>query len=181
MKKKFTAGTLFLVLIFFISSCKKDKAPVNEEELITTVALRFTEAGTTNQSTFIFRDLDGEGGNAPSVFEGIQLGAGKTYNLSIIMLNETVSPADSISNEIVNEAVDHQFYFQPSGVAVNISNLNNDPLGLPLGITSTWTTGVAGNGTVRITLKHKPGLKSAGDPITVGDTDVELDWPVTIL
>lgn len=168
-------------LIFTVSSCKKDKAPVNEEELITTVKLRFNELGTTTVNTFVFRDIDGEGGNAPTSFEQIQLAPNKTYLYSVELLNESVSPADTITKEVIAEAGDHQFYFEPTGVPVTVSNLNTDPGGLPLGTTATWTTGATtATGTVRITLKHKPGVKAAGDPVTKGETDIQLDWATRV-
>ena len=179
MKKKSLIIPILFV-VFILGACKKDKLPLNEEELVTTVAMVFTETGTTTQTNVIFRDLDGEGGMAPSVFDSIILAPGKTYQVSVLLLNESAVPVDTISNEIEAEAVDHQFYYQPAGVAITVSNLNTDPVGLPLGTTSAWTTGVAGAGKIKVTLKHKPGLKSAGDPVTVGDTDVELDWPLAI-
>jgi hypothetical protein len=174
--KKIIYAISFSMIILTATSCKKDKAPVNEEELITTVSLNFTEAGTTNVSTFVFRDLDGEGGNPPSSFQDIVLAPGKVYNMTISLLNESVSPAENITDEIVAEAADHQFYYQATGAPVLITGYNNDSNGLPLGTSVIWTTSTTGNGTVRITLKHKPGIKASGDPVTVGDTDIELDW-----
>lgn len=179
MNKKSLLVTLLSALIVF-GACKKDKLPLNEEELVTTVVVNVTEAGTSNQSNFIFRDPDGEGGIAPTQFDSIILAPGKMYHVSVLLLNESAVPVDTISNEIEAEAVDHQFYYQPAGVDITISNPNTDPVGLPLGSTITWSTGLPGTGNMRVTLKHKPGLKAAGDPVTVGDTDVELDWPVII-
>ncbi len=164
-----------------ITSCKKDTDEPNEEELITTVTLTFTEVGGAGAtSTFIFRDLDGDGGAAPTVFNDIVLAPSKTYNMSITLTNEAKSPAEDITAEVGAEAGDHQFYFAPTGANVTITNLNNDSGGLPLGLTSTWTTGALSNGTVKITLKHKPGIKAAGDPVTKGDTDIELNWNVRV-
>jgi hypothetical protein len=162
-------------LIF--SGCKKDKTPPNEEELITTVNLTFTEVGGAGAvSTFQFKDLDGDGGAAPSVFQDIVLAPSKVYNLSITLTNESVTPAEDITAEVSAEGGDHQFYFEPTGATVTVSNLNVDGGGLPLGLTSRWTTGVTSTGSVKITLKHKPGIKAAGDPVTKGDSDVELTW-----
>lgn len=178
MKKSVLKFVLPVLLVgTALSSCEKDAEDPNEEELITTVRLTFTEVGGTGTvSTFVFKDLDGEGGAAPSVFNDIVLTPSKTYNMSITLLNESVSPAEDITTEVSSEGVDHQLYFTPSAANVTISNLNNDAAGLPLGLTSTWTTGIASTGTVTITLKHKPGIKAAGDAITKGDTDIQLTW-----
>lgn len=157
-------------------SCEKDKEEPNEEELITTVTLNFTEIGGPGTGTFIFRDLDGDGGNPPTVFQDIVLAPNKSYNMTVTLTNESVSPAEDITAEVVAEAGDHQFYFEPTGANVTVNNLNTDPGGLPLGTSARWTTGAASNGNVKITLKHKPGIKAAGDPVTKGETDIELNW-----
>jgi hypothetical protein len=166
-----------LALSIGFASCEKDKEEPNEEELITTVKLTFTEIGGAGSvSNFTFKDLDGDGGNPPSQFQDIVLAPGKQYNVAITLTNEAVTPAEDITGEVTAEANDHQFYFEPSGANVTVSNLNTDGSGLPLGLTSTWTTTTVSNGTVKITLKHKPGQKAAGDPVTKGDTDIELNW-----
>ena len=60
--------SLILLLISVTFACKKmkDPEPVNQEELITTVKLTFTKQGTTNATSVIFRDLDGDGPAAPT-------------------------------------------------------------------------------------------------------------------
>lgn len=178
MKKTLLQFAIPVVLLVLVSTgCKKDKEEPNEEELITTVTLTFTETGGSGAvSTFVFRDIDGDGGTPPSVFQDIVLAPGKTYNMAMTLTNESISPAEDITGEISSEGGDHQFYFEPAGANVTVSNLNTDGGGLPLGLTSTWTTGAVSNGTVKITLKHKPGIKASGDPVTKGDTDIELTW-----
>jgi hypothetical protein len=182
MKKSLLKYVLPVALLATgISSCEKDDEPANEEELITTVRLTFTEVGGAGAvSTFIFKDLDGDGGAAPSQFDNIVLAPNKTYNMAITLLNESVSPAEDITGEIESEGVDHQIYYQPSGVNIAVLNLNNDVNGLPLGLRSTWTTSAASTGSVTITLKHKPGIKAAGDAVTKGDTDIQLAWNASV-
>jgi hypothetical protein len=172
----FAVAALFVTTMF--AGCKKDKneGGENEEELITTVKLTLTEAGTSNTSTFTFKDIDGPGGAAPEKFDNIVLASNKTYNFSIELLNESVTPAEDITEEVIEEAGDHQFYYVPAGVNVAVSNLNLDAGSLPLGTTATWTTGGASLGTVKVVLKHKPGQKAVNDPITKGETDIELDF-----
>lgn len=182
--KKVQSLVVLIMGFVLISSCKKD--PVvdpNENELITTVRVSLVDksGGSTTPVVFEFKDLDGEGGAAPSKFDEIVLTKGKSYDCTLTILNESVSPAADITKEIVAEAVDHQFYFAASDGLVTVTNLNNDSKGLPLGTTSTWTTGaLTGTGTFRITLKHKPGTKAAGDLVTVGETDIALDFRLKV-
>jgi type 1 fimbria pilin len=132
------------------------------------------------KSTFSFKDLDGEGGNAPSQFDPIVLGLNKTYSGKVKFLNESVSPADDITAEILAEADDHQLYFTPSTSNLSVSIIDKDTKNLPLGLSTSWTTTAAAIGTLNVTLKHKPGVKAANDPVSKGETDVSLDFQLTI-
>lgn len=170
----------FLAFAVFTASCdKEDDVDPNEEELITTLKVSLIEAGTTTPQVFIFKDIDGPGGQAPSI-DSIIINANKSYTASLQFLNESVSPADDITLEVSAEAADHQVYYQATTVDLAATNLNIDGLGLPLGITSTWTAGAAGKGAMKITLKHKPGTKAANDPVTKGETDIEVEFGVRL-
>jgi hypothetical protein len=157
-----------------LSSCKKPTS-ANEEELITTIQVNLTDSATNQVSTFVFTDPDGDGGNNPIQFDTIKLKANTTYNCSLSILDESKTPVGNITDEIIAEGTDHQFYYTPSaGLNVSVGNLNTDNNGLLLGTTGKWITSGNSNGRVQITLKHKPGIKAADDAITVGDTDIEL-------
>jgi hypothetical protein len=180
MKKAIAAIGIFGVILTGVS-CKKDKADPNEGELITTVKVKLTDKTSNIVTEYVFRDLDGEGGLAPSQFDQIQLGKGKPYDCMLTILNESVSPADDITAEVLAEADDHEFYFTPTNGLATVSNLSKDSKGLPVGITSTWVAGAnAGTGNINITLKHKPGSKAQGDPITKGETDISLDFVLKV-
>lgn len=178
-KSNMLLATVCLLGAVAFSSCEKDDHSHDEEELITTVNVIATEVGGA-ATTFTFRDTDGPGGMAPSKFDSIILNANKTYSVSIQFLNESVTPAEDITKEIKEEDDEHQLYFQPTGVALTVSGLDADSKGLPLGLTSTWTAGAVGKGSMKVTLKHKPGTKAAGDPVTKGETDVEIDFGVRL-
>lgn len=180
MKKTLMLAGLSAIILN-LGSCKKENQPHNEEELITTLKLKFTEVGGGTSTTFTFKDADGPGGAAPTVNETISLAPNKQYNCEITVLNESVSPAEDITTEIVNEADDHQFYFEPSGLGITVSNLNTDSKALPLGTTSRWATSATlATGTVKLTLKHKPGVKAAGDLVSKGETDIEVNFAARI-
>jgi hypothetical protein len=173
---------LFAVVVLaglVIAGCKKKKEKENEEELITTVRVVLTPVSGGAAQTFVWKDADGDGGNAP-VIDQIVLAPSTSYNCSLQFLNESVSPAEDITAEIAAEAADHQVYLEAATGLVTITNLNKDNSGLPLGLTSTWAAGAAGSSSVKITLKHKPGQKAANDPVSKGETDVEVVFPVVV-
>lgn len=176
---------LSLVLGLSLSACKKDDDNVanpsntNDEELITTMQLIFTDSENPAEvKTFVYRDVDGLGGNAPSI-DTIKLGIDKTYAVQILLLDESKNPIDTVSNEVKKESDEHLFVFEPASSDINITindfDVNTPPL--PLGLISTWSTGTSSlNSSIKISLKHQPGIKN-GDP-TRGETDIEVVMPV---
>ena len=180
-----TIALLGLVLIAGLSSCKKDDdlvdvpPPVaNEEEVITTMTLLFTDAaGVQPDVTVTFRDPDGDGGLSYDIFDTIRLMNNTTYNMSITLLNETVNPSDDITVEVLAEDHDHLFCFTPS--FSNISILRTDSDGTyEVGLQSQWTVGNVGNGTTQIVLKHQPGIKDGS--CSPGETDIDVTFVTEI-
>lgn len=185
MKKNVLLTTVVLFFLAVLNGCKKDAVvDPNEGELITTVRLKLTNtlAGSAVPLVYEFKDLDGEGGAAPVKFDDIVLQKNIPYVCEVSVLNESVSPADDITKEIKAEANDHQFYYVPSSSnLLSVSNYDTDTQNLPLGVSSFWVTGLnPGTGTLKLVLKHKPGTKAANDPITKGETDIELDFKLII-
>jgi hypothetical protein len=177
MKKSIKQFVALLVISnMMFTACTKEKVTEeNTEELITTVIVKLTPVVGGSPLEFKYEDVDGVGG-AAATFQEIVIAPNKVYNAQIILLDKTKSPVDTISTEVKEEGTDHQFYFTPnSGVNLTVSNLDTDLLGRPLGLTSTWTTGAASTGKIFITLKHKPGIKSTNDAITVGETDISTE------
>lgn len=171
---------VFMLGGLILAGCKKkNNEEENEEELITTVKVNLTEVGTSNTLSFTWKDVDGPGGNAPQITP-IVLGASKAYSCTLEFLDESKTPAEDITEEIEEEDDEHQIYYEVATANLTVSNLNTDGGGLPLGTTSSWATGAAGTGTLKITLKHKPGIKAAGDLVSKGETDIEVIFPVTI-
>lgn len=174
--KVFIALTMLAALS--LTACKKDKKienppVVNEEELITTCQITFTDAGGIQpEVTYTFRDIDGPGGNAPELFDTIRLQANTTYNAVITLLNESVTPSENISDEVLEEADEHLFCFSPTA-PLNLAITRTDTDGqFEIGLQSQWVTGIASTGETTIRLKHQPGVKDGTcDP---GDTDLEL-------
>ncbi len=166
------------------ASCKKDNddpknppATTNEGELITTCILSFTDTTTLAQSIASFRDTDGEGGNAPTQFDTIRLTQNSVYHMRIVLLDESSAVVDTISNEVLNEGVDHLFCFDVNNAQLNIARSDSDGQ-FEIGLHSLWTCANASSGSITISLKHQPGIKDG--TCAPGDTDVEINFPIVI-
>jgi len=172
--------SIFLLLAgcAILTSCEPNTDNPNEQEIVTTLRITATEVPVWTPLVFEFNDPDGDGGNAPTI-DTLHLAASTTYQVSLELLNESVSPVDTITHEIEEEGTDHQFFFVPAGVSITASYDDQDSNGDPVGLHSTWTTGAASSGTLRLTLKHLDGLPKDGN-INTGDTDIQVDFPVSI-
>lgn len=185
MKTKMIA-VLGLAFIAGLSSCKKDEdlvetpqPTVNEEEVITTMTLTFTDdAGVQPNVTVTFRDPDGDGGVGPDIFDTIRLQNNTVYNMSITLLNETETPAEDMTAEVLDEDDEHLFCFTPTGADVAIVRTDSDGM-FEVGLESQWTVGAVSNGTTQITLKHQPGVKDG--TCAPGETDVDVTFVTEIL
>lgn len=161
-------------------ACDKsdDVVEPDENELITTVSLEFTEQGTTTPRVFTFRDVDGQGGQAPTL-DNITLKANATYTLNVKMLDESKSPATDITKEIKEEDDEHLLVFTTTPASVlTYTYGDKDAKNLPVGLTGSARTGAAGTGKLRVQLRHQPGTKD-GTP-GPGSDDVNVEFNLTV-
>ena len=177
-----------IAIILMGTSCKKDdpapETPVNEEELITTLILTYVDQVTSDTKQMVFRDLDGDGGNAP-VITADTLDAGAMYDLTVELLNESVSPTDTITYEVEDEGAEHQFFFEVATANLSIAYADMDTNGDPIGLVNTSSAAGASSGSLTVTLRHEPDKGAAGvsdGDITNagGETDIEVDFDVVI-
>ncbi len=172
----------FLVL----SSCKKKEPFIpNPQEIITTVTYTLVPDGGGTSVELIFVDLDGEeGGNAPTITGGT-LSANQTYTGSLVLLNESVTPTEDVTEEIQEEDEDHQFFFQSTINDLSVAYTDQDSENNPIGLATTLTTGAEGSGTLTLILKHEPekledGV-AGGDPTNAGgETELQIVFPIDV-
>ncbi|MAU58463.1 MAG: type 1 periplasmic binding fold superfamily protein [Flavobacteriaceae bacterium] len=184
--KKYIIYTL-LILPLIIVSCSKDEddtpEPVNEEEVITTMTVTLTPKEGSGTITLQTKDLDGDGPNAPEVSVSGSLQNGVFYSGSVVFLNETETPAENITEEVEEEADEHQFFVTPGGgIAgdIGVEYLNNDSNGNTLGTQFELNTLATGNGTLTFTLRHEPKKPNTGLSDAGGETDIETTFNITV-
>jgi len=184
----FRTLALALVTIVSFTACSDDDSattPVNEEEVITTLTATFTPAAGGASVVLTSRDLDGDGPDAPVKTVSGNFVAGAAYTGTVTFLNELASPAENITDEIHEEAVDHQIFFQQSGLGT-FGYADVDANNHPVGLNFTYTAAPAAtSGNLTITLIHLPNKSGvnvpAGDITNAGGgTDAEATFAVTV-
>lgn len=173
-----------MVLMAF-AACKDKKQvqlpqPItNEPELITTLILQMSDSAAPATKIMVsFRDPDGSGGIQPVISDTLRMAKGKTYFASIVLLDETKMPVDTISKEVLKEADDHQLFFNVDGTPISVSYRDKDSKNLPVGLVTRWRTENIGTGSVKITLKHQAGTKDGN--MGTGETDAEVTFKTKI-
>lgn len=173
-----------LLALSLFSGCKDVTNPAdsNENEVITTAQLKLAnQADSTDNPEATIKFKEGFGhGDALEIMDTLKLKAGATYSSELLLLNEVPKLVEVISEEVKAEGIDHQVFYLPAGIALTVTYRDSDATHLPIGLLTHFTTGLAGTGTLKVTLKHQPGLKSPTSTVATGETDVEVSFPVTI-
>ena len=183
---------MYLVWLLAVSSllllngCKKatDPQPADENELITTVTLRFTEQGTSSTQSFTFQDKDGDGGAAPTKFDSVTLTANRSYSLTVEVLDESKTPVQNITDEIREQKDEHLFLFTANPATLLTYTYGDlDSRNFPIGLTGSVRTGGSGTGQLKVRLRHQPpinGVAVKNGTASPGSDDVNLDFALTV-
>jgi hypothetical protein len=186
MNKLFRLPCVLLAGLALLSACNDDDPEIeNQEELITTVRLTFTPTGNTgSQVIATWQDRDGDGGNPP-VVSPITLSPNTTYTLAVALSDDSKSPSVNITEEVEEEAEEHQLFFRTTLTGMTIAYNDQDGNNRPLGLVNTVTTPTAGSGTLTVILRHEPNKTATGvaggDPTNAGgETDIETTPPFSV-
>jgi hypothetical protein len=103
----------------------------------------------------------------------------------LTLLNEVENPAENITEEVEEEAIEHQFFFDISTSDITIAYMDLDANGFPIGLDTKLTTTNTGSATITVVLRHEPA-KDATDVNTGditnagGETDIEVTFNVDV-
>ena len=179
MKTHFYTYQILSIFLFagFLACTKEDPVLVEEQELITTVALTFSREGAPNETIRWTSDLD----QSPL----IGLKSNTQYTVSVSFLDESDPGAvENITNEVKKEADEHQIFYEFSGVAIEFKQAPSDVLDSyqnPLYVNTLWSTSNSGSGVVRVYLIHEPIQKTGSARSDFGgETDIAVDFTLQI-
>jgi hypothetical protein len=169
-------------------SCEKhddNHQHTDEGELITKVEILLIDTISKDTLFTLWSDMDGIGGNNPNMPDTLNLKQGKTYvGLTRFYTNHDAISFHDINQEIKDEGENHLLCFDvnsmtmPPNAGITITRADKDKNGLELGLETMWKMNRTDIGSVKVRLKHQPGIKKGNcDP---GETDVEVDFPFVI-
>ncbi|QYJ68761.1 type 1 periplasmic binding fold superfamily protein [Flavobacterium litorale] len=168
--KNVKLSILALIALTGLNSCNNDDDAtiVNPEEVITTLTATFEPVAGGETVVLTSRDLDGDGPEAPIISVLGNFTTGASYSGTVSFLNETETPAENVSEEILTEGDEHQIFFQQDDLGTftyTDADVNQRPIGLTFSFVASTTPQT---GLLTITLRHEPNKAAAG----VADGDI---------
>ena len=147
IKNLFRIKIIFFVLILVYSCSKDDPDAVNQQEYISNVVVEIQSSDGSIQTV----DWDISEQNSQS----INLTNNNDYDVEISFLNKS-NPSDieNVTLEVIEEASEHQVFYEFAEVSVNVTSAGNDTKDGSRGvlIKSIWNTRTSGSGVVRVYL-----------------------------
>jgi hypothetical protein len=169
-----------------IMGCKDDEEttnplPIDQGELITTIQLLMRDTLTNVTDTITYSDSDGPGGNAP-VIDSILLSSGSVYEMSLLLLDQSKTPFDTISNEVEEEADQHLFVFtaSPATNFITVNITDSDVNGNPVGLHSYVNCQGSGIGLLGLVLRHYNTAADKTNGTSSYDSDIDVTFAVRL-
>jgi len=181
-----TLASLTLVAAIGLAACEDDPTNPegNEQELITRVEISLTPVGGGAAIVSNIVDPDGLGPLAPEAQDGaIALVPGTTYNGSVRFLDAS-DPDDieDITIEVAEEDDEHRVFYTVTGLAgVEVTNLDTDGNGAPLGLTFDVVVGAgaAGAGNLNVLLSHFDDEPKGDGSEPSDETDADVNFAIS--
>ena len=175
---------IVILLALIISSCSNKEeqgvpAPIGNEFLTTTILNLQNVSNPADKPSISYQVI----GTNPVVInpDTLVLQKNSKYNCTVVILDVTKTPVDTVSTVIKQRANYHLFFFRPTtGLALtdSITDLDTNVPPLPVGLQSVITTTGSSTGTLEVILRHQPNVKNGTYP--PGSTDLDVFYPVKI-
>ena len=175
----FLAGILAVGLVGCDSDDPDDDGP-GEEEFITSMTITLSPDGGGDNVVVTASDPDGDG--AGFEIDTINLVANTMYTGTVVVSDDINN--EDITEEIEEEADEHQFFFTAAGgaigrVTVDITDLDSNGFPVGLEFTLAVSDGAAASGTMQVVLSHYD--EGPKDGVTPSDeSDIDVVFPVEI-
>lgn len=178
MKTLYNSVRIVLLLTVF-TSCSDDNLPkiINEEEIITSVKLTFTETGTDSTQIITWEDFDAK--------HNITIENNKSYNVKIEFLDKSnPNDIDNITEEIIDKKDEHFIFYESTVSGLSIKNATDDTIdsnNIGINISTDWSFTASTSGLLKVYLIHEPISKTGNSKDDFGgETEIEITFDVKI-
>ena len=184
--RKLFSGTVIL-LVLVISACNKKAQTVTPSlpgnEFLTTVELQLTNTSDPTDVQLAISTQMSPYTNTyqvDSIYTNLafmRLKANTTYSGRVIILDETKTPFDTVSTEILARENYHLFFFEPSPVLASNFVVSNTTTYIPQ---TDWLTGVPASDTTAFGISENESMTSSADSalnLVVSRTDMDANTP----
>jgi hypothetical protein len=191
MKKSFSIYPLYAVLflalfLLTIFACNKGAETVTPalpgNEFLTTVELQLVNTAnpadvqTARWTQFSPYTHSYQPDSSYVALASLTLHANSTYSGQVIILDETKTPADTVSTEIKARENYHLFFFQPSPIASGNIIISNESTDIPV---SDWDTTASASDTTAggVSINEMMSPPGTALNLTVSRTDLDNNAP----
>lgn len=180
---KYPVALSAFIMILLLNACIMGEDCVEcyfeDPEPMTTMLLKIVASGTSDTVTYRFYDPDGTDTQTSAPMDTIYLLNNMSYRADIFLYDETASPIVDVTKEIRAERKEHCFFFiNGNELSLNVSYLDSDQDGQPVGLASQWNVGNASEDTLFINLRHLTVYKD-GNPNN-GEADMNAHFFVKV-
>ncbi len=178
---------LFISVLSFTACSSDDDLPqvINEEEVITDVSLEITNA---TGETAVYTFTDPQYRDETYVSPVILLEENATYMVEARFYNKSnPNNPEDITAEIKEERNAHFVTYAFANANVDLERTDGadaiDSDGIPIGISTKWTTNATASGEMVVRLIHEAEVKDITNPngsVVGGETDVEAIFDLEI-
>lgn len=150
----------------------------HEGELINSVKLEVVNKAGIIVGTYVWEDKDGDGGNAPNRMDTVRLMKDSSYVINTQFWNTTDGKNENVTTDIDRSKNEHLVCFTDNNSGITITYMDSDGTH-PVGLKTGWKVGsTAQKGTLRVNLRHQPGVKNG--QCNVGESDIDVVFPYEI-
>jgi hypothetical protein len=171
MNKTILNILIVAALALLIISCEDPTSDESNDIQITTLIYHLVPKGTRDTVSLEYQDLDGEGGEDP-IIKNRKLDTNIEYFGYIELLDENHPNPEKPHERVDNNTSTYQFFYELSDTSNHdISYIDSDPTGFPVGLTTVFLSG-SGN-TERLNIRLYEELdKSASGPDYADTTSI---------
>lgn len=168
---------IYFLIVGLLFGCSDNGPELSKEKVeFNSVTINLVPDGLQSTIPLEYKDLDGDG-NAEVISQAV-LKPNTTYNATVRLYQETTSAGrEDVTDELLFNFSAYTFCYDPGAIDMLITR-TDDSSGDVLGLTSTWITTDASEGSVLFTISYQPVLADAN--CGVGEKQLEVAFPINV-